>query len=58
MDMIKITINGVECVGEKGSTILDLARAGGVEIPTLCHHESVKWAIWSALRDSNPGPTD
>ncbi len=42
MDMIKITINGVECVGEKGSTILDLARAGGVEIPTLCHHESVK----------------
>ena len=42
MEMIKITINSKECVGQKGQTILDIAKANGIEIPTLCHHESVK----------------
>ena len=42
MEMIKIKINSKECVGQKGQTILDIAKANGIEIPTLCHHESVK----------------
>ena len=35
--MIKLNINGIECAGLPGQTILDVARAGGIEIPTLCH---------------------
>lgn len=42
METIKIKINGKECVGQKGQTILDIAKENGIEIPTLCHHESVK----------------
>lgn len=42
MERIMITINGRECVGTKGQTVLEIANANGIEIPTLCHHESVK----------------
>lgn len=42
MENIKITINGKECVGKKGDTILRIATDNGIEIPTLCHHENVK----------------
>ena len=42
MENIKITINGKVCVGEKGQTILDIAAANGITIPTLCHHYNVK----------------
>ena len=42
MSEIKITINGKECVGQKGQTILEIAEANGVFIPTLCHLASVK----------------
>ncbi len=37
MGMITITLNGREVSGEEGTTILDLAREAGVDIPTLCH---------------------
>lgn len=37
--MITINIDGHEIQGRKGQTILEAARAYGVDIPTLCHHE-------------------
>jgi len=42
MSEIKITINGKECVGQKGQTILEIAGANGIFIPTLCHLAEVK----------------
>ncbi len=42
MNEIKITINGKECVGQKGQTILEIAEHNGIFIPTLCHLASVK----------------
>lgn len=42
MDMIKVTINGKECTAPKGSTILQIAEANGIEIPTLCYSEKIK----------------
>ena len=42
MSEIKITINGKECVGQKGQTILEIAEANGIFIPTLCHLAEVK----------------
>ncbi len=36
MDMLNVKINGISVSVEKGSTILDAARAAGVEILTLC----------------------
>ncbi len=42
MSEIKITVNGVECVGQKGQTILEIAENNGIFIPTLCHLATVK----------------
>ena len=42
MNEIKLTINGKECIGQKGQTILEIAEANGIFIPTLCHLASVK----------------
>lgn len=42
MDKIKVTIDGKECVAEKGQTILQIARDNSVEIPTLCYIDEVK----------------
>ena len=42
MSEIKLIINGKECVGQKGWTILQVAEANGIDIPTLCHNENVK----------------
>ena len=42
MSEIKLIINGKECVGESGQTILEVAEANGVFIPTLCHLATVK----------------
>ena len=41
MSEIRLTINGKECIGQSGETILDIARHAGIEIPTLCHDDSV-----------------
>ena len=35
--LMKVTINGTVCEAEEGQTILDVARANGIYIPTLCH---------------------
>ncbi len=42
MSEIKLIINGKECIGQKGQTILEIAEANGIFIPTLCHLASVK----------------
>ncbi len=42
METVTISLNGREVAGPSGTTILDLARQVGVEIPTLCHHPLLK----------------
>ena len=42
MSEIKLIINGKECIGQKGQTILEVAEANGIFVPTLCHLASVK----------------
>jgi bidirectional [NiFe] hydrogenase diaphorase subunit len=39
---IALRVDGREVRVEQGATLLDAARAAGVEIPTLCHHEKLK----------------
>ena len=39
---IKLKINGKECTGQKGQTVLDVCKASGVHVPTLCHCEGLK----------------
>ncbi|MBE6755321.1 MAG: FAD-dependent oxidoreductase [Ruminococcaceae bacterium] len=41
MSTIKFTIDGKEIIAENGITILEAATKNGIEIPTLCYHESV-----------------
>ena len=40
--MITLTIDGRKLKGEKGQTILQVAKENGIYIPTLCHHEAVE----------------
>lgn len=42
MSEIKLTINGKECVGKSGQTILEVAEANGIFVPTLCHLADVR----------------
>ncbi len=37
--MVTFTIDRQEVQGEEGQTILEVAQAAGVEIPTLCYHK-------------------
>jgi len=39
--MIELSIDGFDIQTEEGSTILDVAKFYGIEIPTLCHHEGL-----------------
>jgi NADH dehydrogenase/NADH:ubiquinone oxidoreductase subunit G len=41
LKMIKMYINNQEVEARQGWTILDTARHYGIDIPTLCYHESV-----------------
>ena len=41
MQKVNITINGVVASVSEGKTILEAARENGVDIPTLCYHESL-----------------
>jgi len=34
---IKLTIDGRRCAGQEGQTILQIAQANGIDIPTLCY---------------------
>ncbi|MFH1560064.1 MAG: 2Fe-2S iron-sulfur cluster-binding protein [Chloroflexota bacterium] len=40
-DMVTLTIDGREVKAEEGSTILEVAREQGIDIPSLCYHEAV-----------------
>ena len=42
MEQITITVNGKKMTGSKGETILNIAKANGVDIPNLCYSESLK----------------
>lgn len=39
---ISLIVNNIPCQGYAGQTILEVARANGINIPTLCHHERLK----------------
>ena len=39
--MVTITMNGKELTVESGSSLLEAARANGVDIPTLCYDETL-----------------
>lgn len=41
MEKIALSIDGNEVSAHKGETVLDAARAVGIEIPTLCHHQKL-----------------
>lgn len=42
MEKLKIVIDGKECSGLPGQTILDVAKENGIHIPTLCYDERVE----------------
>ena len=42
MSEIKLTINGKLCTGSSDETILTIAKRNGIDIPTLCHNETVR----------------
>ena len=42
MEMIKVTIDGREFSAPKGQTVLQIAAANGIEIPTLCYIDDIK----------------
>ena len=42
MSEIRFTIDGQECLAERGQTIVDAAKANGVYIPVLCNYEGLK----------------
>jgi formate dehydrogenase major subunit len=41
MSEITLTINGKQCKGKQGNTVLDVCVANGVELPTLCHYKGL-----------------
>ena len=41
MNKIKIIIDNQEYFGDNGQTILDVAKANNISIPTLCHNEKI-----------------
>jgi formate dehydrogenase major subunit len=45
---ISLTINGKVCAGEPGQTILDIARANDIYIPTLCFLKGL--SAWGGCR--------
>ncbi len=42
MKEIKFKIDGKDCVGKSGQTIVEAAKDNGIYIPTLCHFEGLK----------------
>lgn len=40
--ILKFTIDGTECYGQKGQYVLEAARENGIYIPTLCNIEGIK----------------
>jgi formate dehydrogenase alpha subunit len=44
VETVTITLNGRQFAGPPGTTILELAKQVGVQIPTLCHHPLLRTA--------------
>ena len=42
MSQLSMTLNGRPVRVEEGATLLEAARASGVDIPTLCHHPALE----------------
>ena len=42
MDTITLTIDGRQVQVAKGSTVLEAARAAGINVPTLCYHPELR----------------
>jgi len=42
MSKVKFSIDGRECSGKPGQTILEAARDNGIYIPSLCRYEGIK----------------
>lgn len=42
MNELRLNIDGRECVGQQGQTILQIARENGIEIPTLCYDDRME----------------
>ncbi|MCP4716443.1 MAG: 4Fe-4S dicluster domain-containing protein [Deltaproteobacteria bacterium] len=40
--MVTLTINGKKVKAQEGATVLEAARAAGIEIPTLCHNDALE----------------
>ena len=40
--MLKIKINGKNIKAKEGATVLEVARANGIDIPTLCSNDALK----------------
>jgi bidirectional [NiFe] hydrogenase diaphorase subunit len=40
--MVTMTIDGKQVRAREGAYVLEAARAAGIEIPTLCHHEALE----------------
>ena len=45
---ITVTIDGKKCVGTQGQTILEVAHANGIKIPTLCYMKNL--SPWGGCR--------
>lgn len=41
-EIIKFRIDGRECTAEKGTNLVDAAKANGIYIPVLCHYDGLK----------------
>ncbi|MFW6190032.1 MAG: 2Fe-2S iron-sulfur cluster-binding protein, partial [Candidatus Bipolaricaulota bacterium] len=39
---LEMKIDGEEVTGEKGDTVLDVAKKNGIEIPTLCDMDQLE----------------
>ena len=39
--MVNLTIDGMDFQAKEGSTLLEVARENGIEIPTLCYNEAL-----------------
>ena len=42
MEIVKVIINGKECIAEKGKFLIDIAKDNRIGIPHLCHHEALR----------------
>jgi len=41
MSEITLTINGKQCKGKQGDTVLEVCLSNGIDVPTLCHYKGL-----------------